>query len=151
LLFVGTGYPRAQLWAIRAGGSGDVTQTHVVWKQTNPAPANPSPILVGDELYFASDRGIGICLDARTGQEHWKERLEGNYSASPVLADGKLYFCSEQGVTHVIQPGKSFALLASNTLESGILASPAVVDEALLIRTETHLYRIEQRSALAGQ
>jgi outer membrane protein assembly factor BamB len=123
----------------------------VVWKQTNPAPANPSPILVGDELYFASDRGIGICLDARTGQEHWKERFGGNYSASPVLADGKLYFSSEQGVTHVVKPSTSFELLASNMLESGIMASPAVVDEALVIRTETHLYRIEKRSAAAGQ
>jgi outer membrane protein assembly factor BamB len=149
LLFVGTGYPRAQLWAIRAGGSGDLTATHVEWKFTTGAPANPSPILVGDELYFANDRGVAVCLDARTGREHWKERLEGNYSASPVMADGKLYFCSEQGVTHVLKPGTAFERLASNTLDAGILASPAVVDEALLIRTETHLYRIEQRSSEA--
>jgi hypothetical protein len=65
------------------------------------------------------------------------------------MADGKLYFCSEQGVTHVLKPGTTFERLASNTLDAGILASPAVVDEALLIRTETHLYRIEQRSSEA--
>jgi outer membrane protein assembly factor BamB len=145
LVFVTTGYPRPQLWAIRTGGSGNVTDTHVAWKLPAQAPANPSPILVGDELYLVSDGGVASCIDAQTGKVHWKERLAGNYSASPLAADGKLFFASEQGVTHVLRPARTFEVLASNALDGRILASPAAVGSALFVRTETHLYRIEKR------
>lgn len=107
-------------------------------------PNNPSPILVGDEIYVVSDKGVATCLDARSGEEHWRERLGGNYSASPIYADGKLYFWSEDGLSSVIRPGTTFDLVTTNQLDGSIMASPAMVDGAILLRTDTHLYRIEQ-------
>lgn len=145
LLFIGTGYDRPSLLAVRPDGKGDVTDTHIVWKMTKAAPHTPSPLLVGEELYTISDNGVASCLDARTGKVHWQERLGGNYSASPLFADGKLYFQSEQGTGVVLQVGKEFKLLAKNPLDERSLASAAAADGALFLRTETHLYRIETR------
>jgi outer membrane protein assembly factor BamB len=145
LIFISTGYDRPTLLAIRANGKGDVTDTHVAWKTNKAAPHTPSPLLVGDELYLVSDNGQASCLDARTGEIHWQERIGGNYSASPLYAAGKLYFQSEQGTGVVLRAGKTFELLARNALEERSLASPAAVDDTLFIRTEKHLYRIGPR------
>lgn len=142
LLFIGTGYDRPSLLAIRADGRGDVTATHVVWKMTKAAPHTPSPLLVGEELYTISDGGVASCLNARTGKVYWRERLGGSYSASPLFADGKVYFQSEQGTGVVLQAGKQFKLLAKNPLGERSLASAAAADGALFLRTEKHLYRI---------
>ncbi len=149
LLYICTGYMKPQLWAIRPEGEGDVTKTNVVWKVTQHVPANPSPLLVGDELYLVSDAGIATCLDAKTGEELWRQRFGGTYWASPLYADGKIYFWNEEGATTVIKPGRTFDLVAKNELDAGIMATPAVVDSSLLIRTRTHLYRIQdaKRSA----
>ena len=81
-------------------------------------------LLVGDELVFISDNGIATCLNAKTGDEHWKERIEGNYSASPLFADGRFYFFSQDGVTNVVAPGTEYKHLAENTLDGGFMASP---------------------------
>ncbi|MBI1314269.1 PQQ-binding-like beta-propeller repeat protein [bacterium] len=143
LVFVSTSFIRPRLLAIRYDGSGDVTKSHIVWQMDGQMPRKPSMLLVGDELYFVADSGIGFCLDAATGEEHWKERLTGNYSASPLYADGRIYFFSQEGRTLVIQPGKEFKQVAENTLDGGFMASPAVAGHALFLRTETHLYRIE--------
>jgi outer membrane protein assembly factor BamB len=145
LLFIGTGYDRPSLLAIRADGKGDVTDTHVVWKTSKAAPHAPSPLLVGDELYTVSDNGVASCFDARTGEVHWQERLGGTYSASPLFADGKIYFQSEQGTGVVLQAGKACKVLAKNPLDERSLATPAAADGALFIRTETQLYRIGPR------
>jgi outer membrane protein assembly factor BamB len=142
LLFIGTGYDRPSLLAIRPDGKGDVTDTHVVWKMSKAAPHTPSPLLVGEELYTISDNGVASCLKARTGQVYWQERLGGSYSASPLFAGGKVYFQSEQGTGVVLQAGKEFKLLAKNPLDERSLASAAVADGALFLRTETRLYRI---------
>ncbi|HWG42630.1 MAG TPA: PQQ-binding-like beta-propeller repeat protein [Gemmataceae bacterium] len=145
LLFICTGYNTPSLLAIRPDGKGDVTDTHVVWKTRKAVPHTPSPLLVGEELYFVSDSGQASCLDARTGQVHWQERLGGNYSASPLFAGGKLYFQSEEGAGVVVQASKEFKLLARNALNERSLASPAAADGALFLRTEKHLYRIGAR------
>ena len=145
LLFVCTGYNTPSLLAIRPDGKGDVTDTHVVWKTRKAAPHTPSPLLVGEELYFVSDSGQASCLDARTGQVYWQERLGGSYSASPLCAGGKLYFQSEEGTGVVVQASKEFKLLARNALEERSLASPAAADGDLFLRTEKHLYRIGSR------
>lgn len=147
LVYICTGYPKPQLWAIRPGGEGDVTKTNVVWKFTQQAPANPSPLLVGDELYLISDAGIATCLDAKTGEELWRQRFGGTYWASPLYADGKIFFCSEAGVVTVIKPGRTFERLAKNSLEGDIMATPALLQSSLLIRTRTHLYRIGETAA----
>ncbi len=143
LLFIGTGYDRPTVIAVRPDGHGDVTDTHIAWTLTKGAPNTPSLLLVGDELYMVSDAGIGSCLDAKTGQVHWQERLGGNYSASPIFADGRIYFQNEEGVGVVIKPGKTFEKLAENPLGERTLASYAVDDGALFIRSQENLYRIK--------
>jgi outer membrane protein assembly factor BamB len=106
------------------------------------APLTPSPLLVENELYFVNDGGIASCVDARTGELRWQQRLGGAFSASPVFAGGRIYFLSEQGATVVIAPGTTFRALGVNTLDGSTLASMAVADGSLYIRTTTHLYRI---------
>jgi outer membrane protein assembly factor BamB len=150
LLFIATGYMRPQMWAIRPGGEGDLTDGAVVWRCAKQAPANPSPILLGNELYMVSDAGVASCLDAATGSEHWHKRLGGNFSASPVAAGGRIYFSSEEGATHVIEAGKQIKLLAANQLDGRLMASPAVAGDSLFLRTDTHLYRIDSRSPAAA-
>ena len=142
MIFLSSGYDKPVLHAIRADGKGDVTDTHIAWKLEKGAPHTPSPLLVGNELYVVSDAGIASCLDAKTGQVHWSERAGGNYSASPLLADGKIYLQNETGTGVVLKPGKTFEKLAENALGEKTLASYAVTDGALFIRTEKNLYRI---------
>lgn len=108
LVFICTGYNTPHLYAIRPDGQGDVTETHVAWSiEGDGAPHSPSLVLVGEELYMVSDRGIGSCLDAKTGKRHWQQRLGGNYSASPLAADGRIYFLDEAGKTTVLKPAAS--------------------------------------------
>jgi outer membrane protein assembly factor BamB len=143
LVFVSSGYNNPELYAIRLGGTGDVTDTHVAWSIKSGAPHSPSPILVGDELYVVSDDGRATCLDAKTGEQHWQKRLGGNYSASPIFAAGRLYFLNEIGLTTVIRPGKEFRKLAENQVTGGTLASLVPQEGAMLLRTDKHLLRIE--------
>jgi outer membrane protein assembly factor BamB len=142
LLFISTAFDNPEVVAIRPDGQGDVTDSHVVWTLAKGAPKTPSMLLVDDELYFVSDGGIASCVDAKTGRVHWSERVGGNYSASPLLADRRIYLQNEEGVGVVLAPGKTFQQLARNSLGERTLASSAVTDGALFIRTEAHLYRI---------
>jgi outer membrane protein assembly factor BamB len=144
LVYIATGFQEPTLLAVRVDGKGDVTKTHTAWTVRRGAPYTPSPLLVGDELYFVSDIGVASCVDAKTGAQHWQVRLGGNYSASPVFADGRIYFQSEEGVTTVIAPGKQFRRLATNTLDGSMLASMAVSVGSIFIRTDHYLYRIGQ-------
>jgi len=143
LVFISTSYMRPILYAVDpAGARGDATATQVKWTHAKGAPNTPSPLVAGEELYFISDSGIATCVDARTGDVHWNERIGGNYSASPVLAEGRIYFQNEEGVGTVIRAGKTFEVLARNDLGERTLASPAVADRALYIRSQKHLWRI---------
>ena len=142
LVYIGTGFNTPYLLAVRPDGTGDITKTHIAWTMRRAAPLTPSPVLVGDELYVVNDVGILSCLDAKTGELQWIQRIDGNYSASPVFADGRIYFQSEEGVTTVIEPGKTFRKLATNTLDEATLASMAVSGGSIFIRTDRHLYRI---------
>ncbi len=145
LLFIATGFNRADLLAIRPDGEGDVTDTHVAWRTTKGAPLTPSVVVAGDELYGVADSGIATCWDAKTGTVHWQERIEGNYSASPIVAEDKIFFLSEDGVGTVVKAAQTFEKIATNKLEERALASYAVADGALFIRTAGHLYRIGRR------
>ena len=145
LVFFSTGYDSPQVMAIRPDGRGDVTETHVAWTLKKGGPNTPSLLLVGDELYMVSDRGIVTCVDAKTGREHWTQRIGGNYSASPIYADGKIYLQSEEGPAVVLRPGKKFAKIADTGFPERTLASYAVGDSALFIRTEKNLYRVQAR------
>lgn len=144
MLYVSTAFAKPELWAIRTGGIGDVTATHVAWKVKKQAPASPSTLVIGDELYMVSDKGIVTCLDALSGDEIWTERIGGNFSASPLYADGKLWLFREDGKAYVLAPGRKHELLAENTLDGRILATPAMIDRAMYLRTDKALYRIEK-------
>ncbi|MBS0262802.1 MAG: PQQ-binding-like beta-propeller repeat protein [Planctomycetes bacterium] len=144
LVFVCTGYDVATLLAIRPTGHGDITDSHVAWQAKQGVPLNASPILIGDELYTISDQGVATCWDALTGKVHWKKRLGGNHSASPLLADGKLYVLDETGTTHVLQPGTKPKVLAKNVLRGKTLASLAAYGRAIYLRSDSHLYRLEE-------
>ncbi len=143
LVFYPTGFATGQLLAVKPDGRGDVTETHVAWRATRGVPNKPSIVLAGDLLIMINDGGILSCLDAKSGAEVWKARLEGSFSASPVLAGGRIYFFSEEGKTTVIEAGRAFKVLAENDLGDGFMASPAIDGSALILRTRTHLYRIE--------
>jgi len=145
LAYVATGRGNAELWAMRLDGHGDVTDTHVAWKVSGKiVPEEPSPILAGDLLYLISNDGLATCLDANSGEQIWSERLGGNYMASPIYDGSRLYFFSTQGKSVVLRAGRTFEILATNKLDAGMMASPAVAGKALFLRTKTHLYRIEK-------
>jgi outer membrane protein assembly factor BamB len=131
-----------ELCAVRLNGEQDVTDSHLAWRHKRQVPSMTSPIIVGDEVYFVSDQGVLSCLDASSGELWWQKRLTGNFSASPLFADGKLYFCSREGATTVLRPGKEYDELAINQLDGQLMASPAAIDDALLLRSDTHLYRV---------
>ncbi len=145
LLFMSSGYQQPTGLAIRPDGTGDVTETHVVWSTKKRVSLNPSMVVVGDELYMLADSGVLSCLDARTGTVHYEERLVGSSSASLLAGSGNIYAIDEQGKCAVVKAGKTFQLLATNDLAERTLASMAVCDEDLLIRTEKAIYRIAGR------
>jgi outer membrane protein assembly factor BamB len=138
-----TGLGKPELWAVRPDGKGDVTAAHVAWKVEKGAPKTPSPIVVDDLLYAVNDDGMGMCIEVATGKEVWRERIGGTFAASPVYGDGRLYFFNQQGKATVLKAGRTFEVLAANTLDAGCMASPAVSGKALFVRTKTHLYRIK--------
>ena len=143
MVFVSTSYDRPNVLAVKLGGAGDVTDSHIAWRETKGAPHTPSMVLHGNELYMVSDGGVASCVDAVTGKLHWRERMGGKYSASPVLANDMLYFVSESGDFTVLACGKEYHVLAQSELNERTLASPAVVDDTLIVRTEEHLYRFK--------
>ena len=133
-----------ELWAIRPDGQGDVTDTHVAWKETRSMPQRCSPLLVGDLLFLVNRGGIATCLEAGTGKLVWRERLRGRYSASPIYAANRIYLFNEDATTTVIRPQRSLEVVATNALApQQLLATPAVDGNAFIIRTENFLYRIE--------
>jgi outer membrane protein assembly factor BamB len=139
-----TGYGGAQLYAVRLDSKGTVPDSGIAWRHGRMVPSKPSPILVDGLLHMVNDSGVVTCVDARTGELVWQERIGGNFSASPVYADGRLYLCSEQGKTTVLKPGRKLEVLAESQLKDGFMASPAVAGKALYLRSKTAVYRIEK-------
>jgi outer membrane protein assembly factor BamB len=109
----------------------------------DPIPLESSPVLASDLLYTISDSGVLICKQAMTGETVWTERLRGRYGASLLYTDNRIYISSKQGKTTIIEPGREFRELAVNELDGEFWASPAVAGESLLLRTKTHLYRVQ--------
>ena len=134
-----------KLFALRTGGSGDITDTHVEWKCKEGSPSRSSQLLIGNRIFMVHDRGVATCLDTSTGKPVWQKRLGGDFSASPLYAEGRIYYCNQDGRTFVVAAADEFTLLATNTLDDGFMASPAVYDKALFLRTEANLYRIEDK------
>ncbi|MBI2190872.1 MAG: HEAT repeat domain-containing protein [Planctomycetes bacterium] len=128
--------------AIRPGGRGDVTATHVEWRLNRGGPYVPSPVCYQKHLYVVTDNGVCTCLDAASGAPRWSRRLERRFTASPVAADGRIYFLSESGETFVFEPGPSGRLLAVNPLGEPCMASPALSQGCIYIRSERHLFAL---------
>jgi len=134
------------LLALKAGGRGDISKSHVLWSTTN-GPDVPTPVTDGKYFYVINDRGIMWCLDAKTGAEIYAhQRIKpGTYSGSPVLADGKIYVTNEDGLTTVVKAGPAFEVLAENALNDYCLSSPAISDGQIFIRTAQNLYCIGKK------
>jgi outer membrane protein assembly factor BamB len=147
LLYIGSGRGPSELLAIRPDGRGDVTDTHVAWKAVRGIGSSPSPLLVGDLIYTASDKGgVVTCLDAKTGAEVWQKRTGAPaHTASPLFADGAVYFFAEDGSALALEPGRAYREIGRAGLgEGGVMATPAIAGRAIFLRTESHLYRIEK-------
>jgi outer membrane protein assembly factor BamB len=138
-----SGFGKTELLAIRVDGSGDVTDTNVVWKTGRNMPRTPSMLLIGDVLFAINDAGTVTCLEALTGKQVWSQRIPGDYAASLLYADGRIYCFDMDGKTTVFRAARKFEILATNKLDSGFMASAAVSGKALFLRTKTHLYRLE--------
>ncbi|MFM9962051.1 MAG: PQQ-binding-like beta-propeller repeat protein [Planctomycetaceae bacterium] len=131
--------------AVNPEGQGDITKKNIVWRTKEKIPKRSSQLLVGDLLFMMNDSGIATCLDAKTGKEIWSQRLRGEYWSSPLLADGLIYCFSKDGDMQVFKASREFELVAENKLDDGSSASPIVAGKSLLVRTKSHLYRIEKR------
>ena len=143
LLYLSSGFDSPTLYAINPdGATGNATSSHVAWTLRKGAPLTPSVLVVGDELYAISDGGIATCADAKSGKVYWTHRLDGAFSGSPVFADGRIYFQSEEGIGYVVKAAKEFESVAENDLGERSLASDAVADHAVYIRTEHHLWKL---------
>lgn len=138
-IYISTSFGKSQVIALKYSG---LTEPEVLWRNNKNAPKMCSPVLAGGLLYYVDDGGILSCVDALTGEAVYRERLSGKFSASLLLADGRLWVCSREGVTFVVAPGREFKLLAQNSLEGQIMASPIALDGALFIRTDKALYRL---------
>jgi outer membrane protein assembly factor BamB len=144
IAYMVTGITHPELWAIDTKGRGDLTASdHIKWRLTSRVAKTASPILVDGLVYMINDDGVANCIDADSGKPVWQKRIGGRFAASPIYGGGRIYFCDQDGKTTVLNPGRAFEVLASNTLDDGCLASPAVDGNALILRTKTHLYRIE--------
>ena len=145
LIVTSSGFEEPTIRAIRGGGEGDVTETHIVWEQTKGVPALPSFLYVTPHLYSITRDNILHCIDASGGEVVWLQRLDGGHSASPVYADGKIYILSEEGVTLVLRPGPAYDEIARNELNEKCMASMAVSRGQFFIRTAENLYCIGER------
>lgn len=147
LLYICTGYMKSELLAVRVEGQGSASRPAIVWRFAKQVPNVASPLLVGEELYFASDKGVATCIDAKTGELHWAERIGTRFWASPIFADGRIYFFDRDATTTVIAPATTFRQLAVNKLDGTMLAGAAAVDGAIILRTDKALYRISRNAA----
>lgn len=151
LIFVVSGYhPIQPIYAILPGGTGDLSpgsdgsSSYVAWSKRRGGPYMPTPVVYGPHLYVCSNNGLLTCYEARTGKELYRKRLggSGGYSASPVVADGRLYFAGEEGEVRVVKAGPTFRLLAVNRMADPCMATPAISDGMIIVRTQHTLYGI---------
>ncbi len=146
MIYVVTDCGRAELWAIKPTVKGGKSTASIAWKLQKNAPQRSSIVLVDDLIYGMTHRGYVVCVEAKTGKMVWTQGIGSAYSASPLYADGRIYLFNERKGTTVIQPGREYKELAVNSLhQSRIMASPAICEKAIFLRTETHLYRIEKK------
>jgi outer membrane protein assembly factor BamB len=129
---------------VKLGGNGVLDETSIAWTMTKTYSNKPSVTLVGDLLFVINDLGIASCVDATSGENIWTHRLGGNFSSSPIVSGGRIYVGNEEGKFYVFEASREFKLLAENQFSDGFMASPAVDNQSLYLRSRTHLYRIEK-------
>ncbi len=142
IIFTSSGFEEPTIRAIRLGGKGDITETHIAWEQKKGVPAIPSLLYVNPYLYSITRDNILHCVDASNGNIVWVKRLPGAYWASPVWADGRIYITSEEGLTLVLRPGPKYDEIGWNNLQEQCMATMAVSQGRIFIRTAGHLYCI---------
>ncbi len=142
LLYLSRGYRSGPYMALQTGGRGDISKTGVVWHSETGAPYISSVVYYDGLIYMAGELGIVTCIDAKNGEHVWRQRLGGFYSASPVAADGKIYFVGETGETLVLRAGRTPEVLAKNDIGEQCIASPAISNKQLFIRTDQNLIAI---------
>lgn len=145
IVYINTGLQPTELWAVRPDGKGDVTSTNILWKCTENVPGIATPVITNGMIFMVSEKGILSCLDAKTGQLIWKEKLQGNFNfnTAPVAIADKIYLTDVDGTTTIIKAGKKFETVTQNKLEGKFIARPVVSGNSLIIRSDTHIYRIE--------
>lgn len=141
--YIVTGLMKDEMLAVKTDGTGDVTSSKIKWRLRNHIGKYSSPVLVDGMIYTPADESFITCIDADKGEVVWTERVGGKFCASPVYGDGRIYFLNEDGTTTVLEPGRALKVLATNKLDDGFMASPAVDGKALYLRTRTNLYRVE--------
>src|SRR5688572_14732329 len=142
IIYMTRGYRNSPYLAIRPGGRGDVSKTHVLWQAPGGGSYVPSLVYYEGLLYLTNDVGVLTCADARTGERVWQLRLDGVFFASPVAADGKIYFASQTGQTIVVKAGREPVILARNDVGERLVASPAVSDGQIFLRGDARLFAI---------
>ena len=145
MLFYPTGFAKGQLLAVDPAAKGEAADTHIRWRLKRSAPNKPSVLLIGELIFMIDDGGIATCVEAKSGNVVWSERVGGNYSASPVTDGKRIFFFSEEGKTTAIAAAREFKILAESQLDGGFMASPAVHGDTWILRTKTYLYRIEKQ------
>jgi len=140
--YMSAGFPDYYVMAIRPDGEGDVTKSHVAWNVTDAKCYVPSPVLVGDRLFVADDRGTLNCFDTKNGRQIWKDRLGGHYSASLVTVNGLVYCTADDGTVSVVKPGDTLDIVSTNPLGEYSFASPAISHGQIYIRGDSHLFCI---------
>ena len=138
-IYFSTAFGKSAVIALKHAG---VKTPEVAWRNNKNAPKMCSPVLHNDLLFYVDDGGIVSCVDVKTGEAFYRERIGGKFSASPIFADGKLYFSSREGVVTVIAASKEFKILSQNTLDGSLMASPIADGSALFLRTDKALYKI---------
>jgi len=139
-VFASAAFPDPEIVCIRADGSGDVSDTHVLWRKRKGACDVTSPLYHDSRLYVIGEKGSANCFDAVSGTLIWQKRLGTTFSASPVLAAGRVYVSDEDGTTHVFKAGPGLEPLATNPLAEPVYASPAIAGSRLLLRSAISLW-----------
>jgi outer membrane protein assembly factor BamB len=145
LIYLTRGYRNSPYLALRPGGRGDVSTSHVAWRAPGGGSYAASLVHYEGLLYFTNDVGVLTCADAKTGARVWQTRLDGVFFASPVAADGKIYLASETGETIVLKAGRVAAILARNDLGERLVASPAISNGQIFLRSDGRLFTIGRR------
>ena len=146
LVFTMIDRDRPEMWAINPNGSGDITETHIEWKETKRMPPRASPIIIKGLLFVVDRNGYISCIEAKTGKSIWQKRMKGRFSASPILANNLIYFFNEDTVCTIIKPTRELEIVAENKLsDEKLMATPAFDENSIYIRTEKKLTRIVKK------